>query len=156
MSGTSMDGIDVALLERRPEGAWRLAAFSTTPYSQARRRRLLDAVAKGSAETLADGVRMGSEVFHTLKKELSAAGLATGVGDEGGFAPNLPSNRAALDTIMDPGPASARSLEAHADLDARLPAGMHLDVRQPNLFLPNRKRLVRRSTIHARSRPEQL
>jgi len=43
---------------------------------------------------------MGSEVFHTLKKELSAAGLATGVGDEGGFAPNLSSTRDALDFIL--------------------------------------------------------
>jgi enolase len=43
---------------------------------------------------------MGSEVFHTLKKELSAAGLATGVGDEGGFAPNLSSTRDALDFVL--------------------------------------------------------
>jgi enolase len=43
---------------------------------------------------------MGSEVFHTLKKELSAAGHNTGIGDEGGFAPNLASTRAALDFIM--------------------------------------------------------
>jgi enolase len=43
---------------------------------------------------------MGSEVFHTLKKELSAAGLSTGIGDEGGFAPNLSSTRVALDFIL--------------------------------------------------------
>ncbi|MDO5622597.1 MAG: phosphopyruvate hydratase [Paracoccus sp. (in: a-proteobacteria)] len=53
-----------------------------------------------SAGTIRDAVRMGSEVFHTLKKELSAAGLATGVGDEGGFAPNLSSTRDALDFIL--------------------------------------------------------
>jgi enolase len=53
-----------------------------------------------SADTLRDAVRMGAEVFHTLKKELSAAGLATGVGDEGGFAPNLSSTRDALDFIL--------------------------------------------------------
>jgi enolase len=52
------------------------------------------------AENIRDAVRMGSEVFHTLKKELSAAGLATGVGDEGGFAPNLSSTRDALDFIL--------------------------------------------------------
>ena len=52
------------------------------------------------AENIREAVRMGSEVFHTLKKELSAAGLATGVGDEGGFAPNLSSTRAALDFIL--------------------------------------------------------
>ncbi|MFP4304081.1 MAG: phosphopyruvate hydratase [Rhodosalinus sp.] len=53
-----------------------------------------------AAETLREGVRMGAEVFHTLKKELSAAGLATGVGDEGGFAPDLSSTRDALDFIL--------------------------------------------------------
>ncbi|MDJ0628876.1 MAG: phosphopyruvate hydratase [Rhodobacter sp.] len=53
-----------------------------------------------SAPNIRDAVRMGSEVFHTLKKELSTAGLATGVGDEGGFAPNLSSTRDALDFIL--------------------------------------------------------
>ncbi|KJS43774.1 MAG: enolase [Roseovarius sp. BRH_c41] len=53
-----------------------------------------------AAENIRDAVRMGSEVFHTLKKELSAAGLATGVGDEGGFAPNLSSTRDALNFIL--------------------------------------------------------
>ncbi len=52
------------------------------------------------AETIRDAVRMGSEVFHTLKGELSAAGLNTGIGDEGGFAPNLSSTREALDFIL--------------------------------------------------------
>ena len=53
-----------------------------------------------SATSIAEAVRMGAEVFHTLKKELSAAGLATAVGDEGGFAPNLSSTRAALDFVL--------------------------------------------------------
>jgi enolase len=53
-----------------------------------------------SAENIRDAVRMGAEVFHTLKKELSAAGLATGVGDEGGFAPALSGTRDALDFIL--------------------------------------------------------
>ena len=53
-----------------------------------------------SAENIRDAVRMGSEVFHTLKKELSAAGLSTGIGDEGGFAPNIASTREALDFIL--------------------------------------------------------
>ena len=53
-----------------------------------------------AASNIRDAVRMGSEVFHTLKKELSAAGLATGVGDEGGFAPNIASTREALDFIL--------------------------------------------------------
>ncbi len=53
-----------------------------------------------AAENIREAVRMGSEVFHTLKKELSAAGLSTGIGDEGGFAPNISSTRDALDFIL--------------------------------------------------------
>ena len=53
-----------------------------------------------SAENIREAVRMGSEVFHTLKKELSSAGLSTGIGDEGGFAPNISSTRHALDFIL--------------------------------------------------------
>ncbi|SOC38838.1 enolase [Rhizobium subbaraonis] len=52
------------------------------------------------ADNIRDAVRMGSEVFHTLKKQLSAGGFNTNVGDEGGFAPNLESAPAALDFIM--------------------------------------------------------
>ena len=52
------------------------------------------------ADTFADGLRMGAEGFHHLKKVLSAKGLSTNVGDEGGFAPNLNSNEEALDTIL--------------------------------------------------------
>lgn len=53
-----------------------------------------------AAGSIADAVRMGAEVFHTLKKKLKDAGHNTNVGDEGGFAPNLPSTRGALDFIM--------------------------------------------------------
>jgi enolase len=53
-----------------------------------------------SATSIAEAVRMGAEVFHTLKKELSAAGLSTGIGDEGGFAPNIASTREALDFVL--------------------------------------------------------
>lgn len=52
------------------------------------------------ADTIADAVRMGSEVFHTLKKELKAAGHSTNVGDEGGFAPNLTSADEAIGFIL--------------------------------------------------------
>ena len=52
------------------------------------------------APTLGEAVRWGSEIFHTLKKGLHQKGLATAVGDEGGFAPNLASTRDALDFIM--------------------------------------------------------
>lgn len=51
------------------------------------------------ADSIAEAVRWGSEIFHTLKKGLSQKGLATAVGDEGGFAPNLASTRDALDFI---------------------------------------------------------
>ncbi|MCD4750418.1 MAG: phosphopyruvate hydratase [Thermoanaerobaculales bacterium] len=51
--------------------------------------------------TFREALRAGVEVFHTLKKVLSDRGLATAVGDEGGFAPNLESNRAALELIME-------------------------------------------------------
>ncbi len=51
------------------------------------------------AETFSDALRWGAEVYHHLKKLLSEKGLATGLGDEGGFAPDLPTNRAALDLI---------------------------------------------------------
>jgi enolase len=53
-----------------------------------------------SATSIREAVRMGSEVFHTLKGELTAAGLSTGIGDEGGFAPNINSTRDALDFIL--------------------------------------------------------
>ncbi|MEY8883276.1 phosphopyruvate hydratase [Donghicola sp. XS_ASV15] len=53
-----------------------------------------------SAANIREAVRMGSEVFHTLKKELSAAGMSTGLGDEGGFAPELGSTREALDFVL--------------------------------------------------------
>ncbi len=52
------------------------------------------------APTFAESLRMGAEVFHSLRGVLIAKGFATGVGDEGGFAPNLKSNREALDLIV--------------------------------------------------------
>ncbi|MBQ0794717.1 phosphopyruvate hydratase [Zhongshania sp.] len=53
------------------------------------------------AETFAEALRQGAEIFHSLKKVLVARGLNTAVGDEGGFAPNLPSNEAALEAIAE-------------------------------------------------------
>ncbi len=53
------------------------------------------------ASSFREALRMGAEVFHSLKKVLADNGLACGVGDEGGFAPNLSSNRAALELIVD-------------------------------------------------------
>lgn len=53
------------------------------------------------AETFSEGLRWGVEVYHTLKGLVAAAGLSTGLGDEGGFAPELPTNRAALELIAE-------------------------------------------------------
>ncbi len=57
-------------------------------------------IAPIGAETFAEALRKGAEVYHALKGVLKSAGYATGLGDEGGFAPNLPSNRAALELIV--------------------------------------------------------
>lgn len=57
-------------------------------------------VAPIGAPTFREALRTGAEVYHALKSVLKSKGLATGLGDEGGFAPNLPSNRDALDLIL--------------------------------------------------------
>ena len=53
------------------------------------------------APTFSEGLRQGCEIFHALRSVLHGRGLATGVGDEGGFAPDLPSNEAAFETILE-------------------------------------------------------
>ena len=58
-------------------------------------------IAPIGASTFAEALRSGAEVYHALKSVLKAKGLSTGLGDEGGFAPNLDSNRAALDLIVE-------------------------------------------------------
>ncbi|MFE7133151.1 phosphopyruvate hydratase [Streptomyces sp. NPDC057638] len=58
-------------------------------------------IAPIGAESFSEALRWGTEVYHTLKKVLKQKGLSTGLGDEGGFAPNLDSNRAALDLILE-------------------------------------------------------
>jgi enolase len=58
-------------------------------------------VAPIGAETFKESLRWGAEVYHSLKSVLKKKGLATSIGDEGGFAPNLDSNRAALDLILE-------------------------------------------------------
>ena len=58
-------------------------------------------IAPIGAGTFAESLRWGTEVYHALKSVLKGRGLATGLGDEGGFAPNLDSNRAALDLIVE-------------------------------------------------------
>jgi enolase len=58
-------------------------------------------IAPLGATTFRDGLRWGAEVYHALKAVLKGRGLATGLGDEGGFAPDLPANREALDLILE-------------------------------------------------------
>jgi enolase len=58
-------------------------------------------IAPVGASTFREAVRWGAEVYHALKSELKGRGLSTGLGDEGGFAPDLPSNRDAVDAIVD-------------------------------------------------------
>src|SRR5690606_21062640 len=53
------------------------------------------------APSIEEAIRYGAEVFHALKKVLHKRGLNTAVGDEGGFAPDLPSNEAALETMLE-------------------------------------------------------
>ena len=58
-------------------------------------------IAPIGAETFKESLRWGAEIYHSLKSVLKKRGLATSIGDEGGFAPNLESNRAALDLILE-------------------------------------------------------
>jgi enolase 1/2/3 len=58
-------------------------------------------IAPIGATSFGEALRQGAEVYHSLKSVLKKQGLATGLGDEGGFAPNLPTNRAALDLILE-------------------------------------------------------
>ena len=58
-------------------------------------------VVPAGAETFSEALRIGAEVYHSLKKVLAERGLATGVGDEGGFAPDLESSEAAIEAILE-------------------------------------------------------
>ena len=71
-------------------------------------------IAPIGAASVAEAVRMGAEVYHSLKSVLKSQGLATGLGDEGGFAPSLPANTAALDLIVSA--IEAAGLRAGADV----------------------------------------
>ena len=78
------------------------------------------------ADEFSEGLRMGVEVFHALKKVLTKKGLSTAVGDEGGFAPMLPSNEAALDVVME-------AIQA-AGYDAGKDIAIALDVAASELY----------------------
>ena len=84
--------------------------------------------------TFAEALRRGAEVYHALKSVLKKRGLSTGLGDEGGFAPDLPSNRDALDLI-------AEAVEA---------AGLTLGARHRARARRRRDRVLRRRRLHLR------
>ncbi len=85
-------------------------------------------IAPVGAATFREGLRWGAEVYHALKSVLKSKGLATGVGDEGGFAPDLPSNRDALDLIA--------AAVAQAGLTLGTDIALALDVAATELYTP--------------------
>ena len=96
------------------------------------------------APSFSEALRYGAEIFHTLKKVLHERGLATAVGDEGGFAPNLPSNEAALETILRGG--RARRLQAGPGHLPRSRRGAASEFYQGRQLRPR----VRRPQLHVR------
>jgi enolase len=74
-------------------------------------------VVPAGAQTFAEGLRIGAEVFHALKNVLHERGLATGVGDEGGFAPDLDSNEAAIESILEAAERTGHSDQVAIALD---------------------------------------
>ncbi|MGH7306988.1 MAG: phosphopyruvate hydratase [Candidatus Rokuibacteriota bacterium] len=101
------------------------------------------------AENFSGALRMGAEIFHTLKELLHEKGLATGVGDEGGFAPNLASNTAALDLFMQavekagyrPGGDVSFALDVAASEFAE--SGGRYRLRRENLVLSSDEMIIR-------------
>jgi enolase len=86
-------------------------------------------IAPIGATTFAEALRQGTEVYHALKSVLKSKGLATGLGDEGGFAPNLDSNRAALDLILE--------AVGQTGLTAGVDIALALDVAASEFFTEN-------------------
>ena len=100
------------------------------------------------APSLREAVRMGAEVFQTLKRVLAERGLSTAVGDEGGFAPNLPSDEAALGLIME-------SIEA-AGLQPGDDIAIALDPATSELYDPETGRYTFRKTARASMTSREL
>ncbi len=99
------------------------------------------------ADNFGDGLRIGVEVFHSLKSVLSKQGLSTAVGDEGGFAPMLPSNEAALEAIM--------SAIANAGYEPGKDVAIALDVAASELF-DNGQYVFKKSDKSRRSADEMV
>ena len=90
-------------------------------------------IAPIGAASFREALQQGAEVYHALKAVLKKKGLATGVGDEGGFAPDLPSNRAALDLIAEA--VKSRRLQARHRLRARARRGGQRVLREGQVHL---------------------
>ena len=88
-------------------------------------------VVPAGAETFSEGLRIAVEVFHTLAKQLDARGLSTAVGDEGGFAPDLPSTESAIEAILE-------AAEAAGHLDR---VGIAMDPAATEFFVEGSYRL---------------
>jgi enolase len=97
--------------------------------------------------TFGEALRAGAEIFHALRGILKKAGQSTGVGDEGGFAPNLPSNRAALDVVMD--------AIRHAGFEAGQDVFLALDVASSELW-DNGQYVFRKSGEATRTAEEMV
>ena len=100
------------------------------------------------AVNFAEAIRMGAEVFHALKGVLKKQGLSTAVGDEGGFAPNLPSNVAALDAIMEA--IGAAGYKAGRDVF------ICLDPAASEFFDTKKKKYVFKKSDKSEKTPEQM
>lgn len=87
------------------------------------------------AESFSEALRMGVETFHHLKKELSSRGLATAVGDEGGFAPNLSSNEEAIEIILEAAEKSGHTVGEKLFLAIDAAASTFYNAEENNYFL---------------------
>jgi enolase len=100
------------------------------------------------APTFAEALRIGAEIFHALRGILKKRGLSTGVGDEGGFAPNLKSNREALDVVME--------AVAKAGFNAGTDVVLALDVAASEFFEEGGKYVFKKSGDKTRTSDEMI
>jgi enolase len=105
-------------------------------------------VAPYGAPSFAEALRMGAEVFHTLKKVLKKKGYSTAVGDEGGFAPNLKSNDEALEVILEA--ISQSGYRASVDI------GLALDPAASEFFDSKKTRYIFKKSDKSERSPEQM
>jgi enolase len=105
-------------------------------------------IAPFGASTFAEAIRMGCEVFHTLKGVLKMRGYSTAVGDEGGFAPNLKSNEEALEVILEA--ISKSGYEPGRQI------GLALDPASSEFYDPDKRKYVFKKSDKSERTPEQM